>query len=490
MKLNDLLDRLEAAKLLVHRGDRFDNEFIDHLVYDSRKVEAGGLFVAIKGTQADGHLFIEKAVQNGAIAVVCEAMPVEAHTRFPGIAFAQVHDARAALAELSAAFYGDPARQLDMIGITGTNGKTTTAFLVHHLLTMLGQKTGLISTVSYKIGQNDIPATHTTPDALDTARMLRQMVDEGCGACVMEVSSHALEQERVRTIPYRTAVFTNLSQDHLDYHETMEAYFSAKKRLFDGLKPRSVAVYNRDDPAGEGMVADSRAEKLSYGLHPEADIRGEVLENALEGLMLSIEGSARRYNLVGGFNAYNLMAAYGVGKSLGYDGAEIVNELAAASPVPGRFERISVSRGRYVVVDYAHTPDALENVLRTARETRGDSSKLWCLMGCGGDRDASKRPVMGEIAERLADHVIVTSDNPRTEDPAGILDDIKIGFTAPDRAAWIVDRREAIKASADRSAPGDVILIAGKGHEPYQVVGTEKRPFDDREEAIKAFGLE
>ena len=484
----DLIDRLDATGLLVGRAGRFDIEFIDHLAYDSREVGPGGLFIAIKGEQADGHMFIEKAVQNGAIAVACEAMPEGAQTRFPGIAFAQVNDTRAALAELAAEYYDEPAQKLRMIGITGTNGKTTTAFLTHHLLTELGEKAGLISTVEYRVGQKSVPATHTTPDALDTTRMLRKMVDAGCTACVMEVSSHALVQERVRTIPFHTAVFTNLSQDHLDYHGTMEAYLAAKKTLFDGLTEKAYGVYNQDDPAGITMIADTPANTISYGINSDSEVRGVVIDNTIEGLILSIDGLESRYNLVGEFNAYNLMATFGVGRAVGVSQEKIIEALTNASPVPGRFERIRVSQDRFAIIDYAHTPDALENVLRTLRETKNPSAQLWCIMGCGGDRDSAKRPIMGRVAEKHADQVIVTSDNPRTEDPLAIMADIRTGFRDPNRAIWIENRREAIQTSADMSAPGDVVLIAGKGHEPYQVIGTEKRPFDDREEALKAFG--
>lgn len=488
IRLTDLTYRLEGAGLLTGRSGRFDIQCIDHLAYDSRAVGADGLFVAIRGAQADGHLFIEKAVQNGAIAVVCEAMPAEAQTRFPGIAFAQVTNTRAALAEMAATFYGEPARQLHMIGVTGTNGKTTTAFLIHHLFEAMGWKTGLISTVAYRFGDRQEPATHTTPDVLDTMRMLREMADAGCTACVMEVSSHALAQERVRTIPFAAAIFTNFTRDHLDYHGSMAAYLAAKKRLFDELAPDAAAIYNIDDPAGPQMVADCRGRIVSYGCGEAADVRGVVLENTIEGLRLAIDGFVRRFRLVGRFNAYNLMAAYAAGRARGWEADRILDALAGAPPVPGRFERIAVSRRRHVIVDYAHTPDALENVLRTLRETKPEASSVWCVFGCGGDRDATKRPIMGRIAEQWADRVIVTSDNPRTEDPLAIMENIREGFHDPERAHWIADRRQAIRHAAERSDPGDIVLIAGKGHEPYQVIGTTKRPFDDRDEARAAFG--
>ena len=482
--------RLEQAGLLRATHGRFDDNtiLIDHLANDSRKVGPKGLFVAIRGEQADGHLFIDKAVQNEAIAVVCEVMPVEASVRFPGVAFAQVHEARAALAELAAAFYDDPARALDLVGVTGTNGKTTTAHLAYHVLTALGRKTGLLGTIEYRFGGPPEPATHTTPDTLDINRMLRRMADAGCTACAMEVSSHALDQDRVRTLVFEVAIFTNLTRDHLDYHGTFEEYLDAKKRLFDGLPAGATALYNLDDPAGAQMVAETAARTMSYGSAEAADLRLEVLEDGLRGLRLRLDGQERAFRLVGRFNAYNLAAAYGAARALGYAPGETLDALASAPPVPGRFEQFAFDDGSVVIVDYAHTPDALENVLKIIRQTKPEDAALWCLFGCGGDRDATKRPVMGAIAERLADHVIVTADNTRTEAQAQINADIRAGMTHPDDARWIDDRRAAIEAAARLAAPGDVVLVAGKGHEDYQIIGTEKRPFDDREEVKKYFG--
>lgn len=461
---------------------------IERPANDSRKVGPNDVFVAIKGELFDGHLFIEKAVKNGAIAVVCEVMPEEAHVRFPGVAFIQVGNARAALAELAADYYSYPARSLDMIGITGTNGKTTTAFLVHHMLNALGHTSGLISTIEYRIGTQTREATHTTPDTLELNNLLQSMLDQACQACVMEVSSHALSQDRVRAIDYAAGIFTNLTQDHLDYHGTMDAYLEAKKILFDGLGPNSTAIYNQDDPHGNAIVADTAASKLSFGMFTRADIQGFIIKNALHGLELEIEGSARRYKLVGQFNALNLLAAYSTGRALGYERDEILEALEFAPPVPGRFEILKMHNNRYVVIDYAHTPDALENVLQTIRHTMNPDAVLWCIFGCGGDRDAGKRPLMGQIAERFADQIIVTSDNPRTEDPEQIIHDIQKGLQEPENALLITNRREAIQAAASQSSKGDVILIAGKGHETYQVIGTETLPFDDKKEAIQAFG--
>lgn len=485
--LQTLLQRLEQAGLVQKKQGRFDKIAIDHLANDSRKVGPNGLFVAIKGEQADGHLFIDKAVKNGAIAIVCEVMPEHARERFSGITFVRVSNARAALAELGAAFYGDPSRQLRMVGVTGTNGKTTTAFLIHHLLTSLGHKTGLIGTIEIRLGRSALESNLTTPDTLDINRLLRQMADDGCTACAMEVSSHALDQDRVRGIDFDVALFTNLTRDHLDYHPSLQHYLAAKKKLFDQLGPGATALYNIDDPAGPQMVADTPARVRSYGRTPGADLRMEVLENRVEGLRLRIDGHEQTFRLVGLFNAYNLLAAYGAGLALGYAAAEVLDALAVAAPVPGRFEILRFDGGPTVIVDYAHTPDALENVLRTINETKSATAQTWCVFGCGGNRDRSKRRIMGSIAEQYADRVIVTSDNPRTEDPEVIMNDIRRGMSRPAEVFWIVDRREAIREAATRARPGDVVLIAGKGHETYQVVGTEKRHFDDREEARKAF---
>ncbi|ARA93735.1 UDP-N-acetylmuramoyl-L-alanyl-D-glutamate--2,6-diaminopimelate ligase [Rhodothermaceae bacterium RA] len=486
-RLRTLIDPLTRAGLVRTVRGLSDDIVIDHLADDSRKVGPGGLFVAVRGERADGHLFIDKAVQNGAIAIVCEAMPGEASARFPGIAFVQVRDARQALADLAAAFYDHPVRALKMVGVTGTNGKTTTAYLVHHALTALGTTAGLIGTVAYRVGDETIAATHTTPGALALQRLLRGMVTAGCTACAMEVSSHALVQERVRGIPFEVAVFTNLTPEHLDYHGSFQNYLAAKKRLFDGLAPAATALYNADDPSGEAVVAGTSARRLSYGRRPGVDLPVEVLENRIDGLRLRLDGRSRAFRLVGLFNAYNLAAAYGVLRALGHDAGAVLDVLADAPPVPGRFEQISFPSGTTVIVDYAHTPDALENVLQTIRALKPPGATLWCVFGCGGDRDPTKRRTMGSIAERYADRVIVTSDNPRTEDPEAIMNDIRRGMEHPLEARWIVDRREAIRAAAAGVRPGDVVLIAGKGHEPYQIIGTDRIPFDDREEARQSF---
>lgn len=453
---------------------------VDHLAHDSRKIGPNGLFVALRGAQADGHLFIDKAVKNGAIAIVCEAMPAALPA---GIACIRVPDTRIAMAILSATWHHHPSRAMALVGITGTNGKTTTAYLTHHLFAAMGLQAGLLGTIVCRVGGTVLESSMTTPDALDLNALLRRMVEAGCTAAVMEVSSHALDQHRVYGQRFKAGVFTNLTHDHLDYHGSAEAYAQAKKRLFDMLPANAVAVFNTDDPAGPYMVADTPARPISYGQTAEADVRFEILSNTMDGLQLRLDGHACRFQLVGAFNAYNLAAAYTLGIALGHPAETVRAALAQAPAVPGRFERIAEVQSLSVIVDYAHTPDALENVLQTIRQAKPDGATLWCVFGCGGDRDPAKRAAMGRIAERYADQVVVTSDNPRTEDPHQILAHIRAGFTHPEDAAWEVDRRAALQYAAAHAAPGDVVLIAGKGHEAYQVIGTEKHPFDDREEA-------
>ncbi len=484
--------RLREADLLVEtiaglEAPDSDTLEIDGLTDDSRAVTPGGGFVAIRGVDADGHSFIDMAVNNGARLVLCEALPTRARERFPEVMFARVTDTRRALAEGAAALYGDPADELRLVGVTGTNGKTTVAYLVHHLLETLGTTTGLLSTIEVRTGDETVAPDLTTPGPLDLHRRLRRMVDSGCTACAMEVSSHALDQDRVHGLDYEVAIFTNLSVDHLDYHDTPEDYEAAKKKLFDGLGPDATALYNADDEAGSSMVADTDAQVVSYALERAADIEATVVEARIDGLRLRLDGRERDVRLAGRFNASNLAAAYGAGMALGHTPEAVVDALADAPPVPGRFEPLRFEDGTTVIVDYAHTPDALKNVLRAVRDTMLADAALWCVFGCGGDRDPSKRPTMGRIAEQLADHVIVTSDNPRTEAPVSILRDIREGVERPESMRWIVDREEAIQAAADEAAPGDVVVIAGKGHETTQTIGTDTRPFDDREVARRYF---
>lgn len=485
--------RFRTAGLLeetIHGSDAPDPDTltIDHLAEDSRAVEPGGGFVAIRGVDADGHSFIDMAVEKGARLVVCEAVPDRARERYAGAVFARVTDSRVALAEAAAAVYGDPADELRLVGVTGTNGKTTVAYLVYHVLEALGVSTGLLSTIEVRAGTETTEMDLTTPGPLPLHRTLREMVEAGCTACAMEVSSHALDQDRVHGLDYEVALFTNLTVDHLNYHGTPQAYRSAKKKLFDGLEVDATALYNADDEAGPTMVADTDAAVVSFALDRAADLEATVLESRVDGLRLRIDGRERRFRLAGRFNAYNLTAAYGAGRALGYGSEAVLDALADAPPVPGRFEQLRFEDGPTVVVDYAHTPDALEKLLLAVRETLPEGATLWCVFGCGGDRDPSKREAMGRIAEQHADRAIVTSDNPRTEKPEAILDDIRRGVRRPDAMQWIVDREAAIRTVAQAAAPGDVVVIAGKGHETTQTIGTERRPFDDRKMARAYFG--
>jgi UDP-N-acetylmuramoyl-L-alanyl-D-glutamate--2,6-diaminopimelate ligase len=490
-----LRQRLQDAGLLgaVRFGEeapRPNHVQVDHLADDSRKVRVGGGFIAVRGTEADGHAFIDNAIQNGAQLVVCEALPDDARARFPQTLFVRVTNTRRALAELAAEFYGNPADELRVVGVTGTNGKTTVAFLVHHMLDALDEPTGLLSTVEVRTGVVATNATLTTPGPLELHRTFRRMVDDGCTTCAMEVSSHALDQERVHTVDYGVAVFTNLTSDHLDYHESAADYRNAKKRLFDGLAGEATAIVNADDEAAPAMVEDTRAQIMTYGLRTIADVPVRVLESTIDELRLNIDGHERSFRLAGRFNAYNLAAAYGTGRALGYDAEAVLDALSEAPPVPGRFETLRFGDGTTVVVDYAHTPDALENILQAIAATADADATLWCVFGCGGDRDRSKRRVMGTVAEYYADRLLVTSDNPRSEEPEHIMNDIRRGMDRPGEAQWIVDREAAIRAAAEQCAPGDVVLIAGKGHETYQTIGTEKRAFDDRKVAQTYFGAQ
>jgi len=479
--LTRVLQRLEREGLLQTVVGSATARKLTHLTDNSQEVQPRGLFVAVRGERVDGHRFIEQAIERGAVAVVGEFVPEAFAERFPKASFVQVSNSRRALGILATIFHMNPARRLRLIGITGTNGKTTTAFLVYHMLNAIGQETGLIGTVCYRFGRHELPASNTTPGPIELNHLLRRMTGVPCKNCVMEVSSHALEQERVAGLSFSIAVFTNLTRDHLDYHGSFEAYLKAKKKLFDGLTFRATALYNIDDPSGPAMVADTQACCISYGQREDAQLRMRIVGHSLEGLTLNIDGRFQRFPLVGRFNAYNLLAAYGVGRAMGLDPDLLLEALGRVPQIPGRFERFTFEDGTTAIVDYAHTPDALENVLRTIREVMPEGARLWCVFGCGGERDRGKRPMMGAVAERLADCVIVTSDNPRSEDPLQIFEDIRQGMRHPEAALWEVDRARAIEQAAKLCRPGDVVLVAGKGHEAYQIIGTEKIPLDDRQ---------
>ena len=454
------------------------------LQYDSRKVQQGDCFFAIRGTQSDGHDYIDKAVANGAVAIVCEQLPANCAE---GVSYIVVEDSNSAMADIAAAFYGNPSHQLALVGVTGTNGKTTIATLLYDLYRSMGYKVGLISTVVYRIGEREVESTHTTPDAIRLNAMLREMVDMGCDYCFMEVSSHSVVQERIRGLRFRGAIFTNLTHDHLDYHGTFAEYIKAKKRLFDSLDKRSFALTNADDRNGDVMVQNCRAAVSRYSLRQMADFRCKILETHFDGMLLKIDNNEVWVNFLGRFNASNLMAVYGAASLLGADKQELLQGLSSLRSVSGRFEPVRSDDGKVAIVDYAHTPDALENVITTINDIRGEGQRLIVVCGCGGDRDSTKRPEMARIASREADIAILTSDNPRTEDPEKILDQMMEGVEPQAQVLRITDRRQAIRTAVMLARKGDIILVAGKGHENYQIIGREKLHFDDREELRAAF---
>lgn len=456
------------------------------LTYDSRHVNPGDCFFAIRGTQSDGHDYIPMAVERGAAAVVCERCPEEPAA---GVVYVVVGDSSGAMADLAAAFYDFPSRELRLVGITGTNGKTTTVTLLYDLVRGLGYRAGLISTVVYRIDGREIEATHTTPDPIRLNAMMREMVDAGCEYCFMECSSHAIVQERIRGLDFAGGIFSNITHDHLDYHKTFAEYIRAKKLFFDHLPAGAFALTNVDDRNGRVMVQNTAAAVSTYSLREMADFRCKILEMHVDGMLLRIDGQELWTGLLGRFNAYNLLAVYGAAVLLGLDRAEVLRVLSTLHPVSGRFEIVRAANGTVAVVDYAHTPDALENVLRTIEELRQPSQQLLVVCGCGGDRDRTKRPEMAQIAVRYATTAIFTSDNPRHESPEAILDEMVAGLQPGTRYVRITDRAEAIRTAVLMSRPGDLILIAGKGHETCQIIGDVKHHFDDREEVRRAFGL-
>ena len=461
--------------------------------YDSRKVEQGDLFVAMKGSAVDGHRYIEAAVSKGAAAVVVEndAAYPDSFFMHAGVAKIVVGNSRRALAAISANYFGHPASKLTFIGVTGTNGKTTTTFLIKHLIESssptLSGKVGLIGTIEYMIGEKRFPATHTTPESLELQKLFASMVEAKCTHVVMEVSSHSLHQDRVYGIGFAAAVFTNLTQDHLDYHGTMANYLAAKKILFDGLEASSCAITNADDPSGAEIVRDTRASVMTYGTAPTADVAAQGITLSMEGTRFNLryrgEECACSSPLVGRFNVSNMLAACSAGIALGIPVGSMVESIAAMRSVPGRFEKIASPAGWFAVVDYAHTPDALEKCLRTIREVAPHDGPhtVTTVFGAGGDRDTTKRPLMGKIVDALSDVVVVTSDNPRTEQPQAIISDIVAGITRKERLVVEPDRKKAISQALSSAKRGDIVLIAGKGHEDYQILGTTKHHFSDRE---------
>ena len=454
---------------------------------DSRKTKPGVLFVAVKGTTADGHQFIDRAVENGAAVIVYETAPAQMS---PGLVWVQVENSASAAGYIAHNFFGHPSEKMKVVGVTGTNGKTTIATLLFRLFSGLGCTCGLLSTVENHIGDTIVPATHTTPDAVSLNQLLKQMLDAGCTHVFMEVSSHAVHQNRTRGINFAGGVFSNITHDHLDYHKSFDEYIRVKKSFFDSLSSSSFAISNADDKRGGVMLQNTNAKKYFYSLKTLADFKGKIIENSLSGLVMTINDQEVHFRLIGEFNAYNLLAAYGVGICMGEDRHEVLRSLSMLTGAEGRFDYMVSPKEKVItIVDYAHTPDALLNVLATINKLRKGFEKVITVVGCGGDRDKTKRPIMAEAACEHSDKAIFTSDNPRSEDPAQIIRDMEQGLPASAKRKYIsiVDRREAIKTAISLANSDDIVLIAGKGHEKYQEIKGVKYHFDDKEIVREVF---
>lgn len=461
---------------------------ITDVVCDSRLVKPGTLFIAVKGVAVDAHKFIPQVIEAGATAIVCEDMPAQLT---PGVTYVQVENSTIALAYIAGEWYDQPSRRLKLVGVTGTNGKTTTATLLYDLTRLMGYKAGLLSTVKNIVDTKEIPAKQTTPDHLTLNRLLHEMVEAGCEYAFMEVSSHACSQHRIDGLQFAGGIFTNLTRDHLDYHKTVDNYIAAKKSFFDSLPAQAFALVNIDDKVGEVMVQNTKASKYTYSLRTMADYKCRVLEERLDGTSLVINGKDIEVLFTGRFNAYNLLSVYGASVLLGFDPDEVAVKMSMLLPVSGRFQTIHAPQGYTAVVDYAHTPDALVNVLSTVRDVLGNKGNIITVCGCGGNRDAGKRPIMAREAVNRSDKVIFTSDNPRDEDPEEILREMIAGLDADtNNYVKITDRREAIRTACMLAQRGDVVIVAGKGHEDYQEIKGVKHHFDDREELKKIMGIE
>jgi len=480
-KLVNILKNVEVNRIV---GDV--EKTIHAIEPDLRKVQQDDVFVAIKGTQSDGHQYIDKAVAQGATVVVCENLPANPD---PHITWVQVSDSSKALGRMACNFYDNPSEKIKLVGITGTNGKTTTVTLLYRLFESLGYKAGLISTVVYKVHDQSYEATHTTPDALTINRLLAEMVDQGCSYAFMEVSSHSLVQHRTEGLNFAVAIFSNITHDHLDYHGTFDNYIRAKKMLFDSLPAGSYALINLDDRNSRVMVQNTKAQVKTYAMRTMADFMVKVIESHFDGMHLQINGIDMHTPFIGHFNAYNLLAVYATAVLLGVEPTEALTHLSALHDVPGRFQAIRSANGILAIVDYAHTPDALVNVLNTINQLRKGNEQLITVVGAGGNRDKTKRPIMARVCVEQSDRVILTSDNPRNEDPNDIINDMLAGVDTASRkkVLTITNRAEAIRTATLLAKPGDIILLAGKGHETYQEIQGVKHHFDDREEVKRAF---
>lgn len=483
MKLNQLIKDCQPVQTVGEEGRE-----VKSVQIDSRRVQPGDLFVALRGTQVDGHEYIEKAIGQGATAVVCESLPQHVSE---DVTYLVYPDTELAVGPLATACAGNPSQRMKLVGVTGTNGKTTIATVLYNMFRRMGYKCGLCSTVCNYIDGRPIPTECTTPDAVTLNNLLGQMADEGCEYAFMEVSSHSVAQHRIGGLTFAGGIFTNLTRDHLDYHKTFENYRDAKKAFFDALPREAFAVTNADDRNGMVMVQNTRAQVKTYSARGAADFRGRILEESFEGMNLEMDGREVFVQFVGRFNVSNLLAVYATAVLLGVEPDEALVQLSAMKPVNGRFESIRSPKGVTAIVDYAHTPDALVNVLQTINDVLQHRGECWTVCGAGGNRDRGKRPIMAKVAVENSDRVIITSDNPRFEDPQAIIDDMLAGLSEEQRQSVlnIVDRREAIRTACMLAKPGDVILVAGKGHEDYQIVQGVKHHFDDHEAIREAFGL-
>ena len=475
MRLKEIISGISITEVLGNT-----DKDIQGIHIDSRKIEPGHLFVAVRGTQTDGHAYIDKAIEKGASAIVCETLPEDLHE---DIIYIKVENTEDAVGKLATTFYGNPTDKLELIGVTGTNGKTTIATLLYNMFRHFGYKVGLVSTVCNYIDGEAIPTEHTTPDPITLNRLLGRMADEGCRYAFMEVSSHAVAQKRIGGLKFAGGIFTNLTRDHLDYHGTVDNYLKAKKAFFDHLPKTAFALVNADDKNGMVMVQNTRANIRTYSLRSICDFKGKVLEDGFEGMLMDINNVEVNVQFIGRFNASNLLAVYGAACLMGKKPEDVLLALSLLRPVSGRFEAIRSARGYSAIVDYAHTPDALVNVLSTIQEVQNGRGQVITVVGAGGNRDKGKRPLMAQEAVKRSDKVIITSDNPRFEEPQDIINDMLAGLTREDmrKVVSITDRKEAIRTACMMAQPGDAVLVAGKGHENYQDVKGVKYHFDDKE---------
>lgn len=479
MKLEELLKKIPVLEIIGTTGTE-----VSQIVFDSRQAVENSLYVAMKGTLSDGHSFINSAIEKGAKVIVCEEFPERLQDK---VTFIKVADSSKSLGQLASNFYGNPSEKLTLIGITGTNGKTSVATLLYDIFEILGFKSALISTVEYKIAGEIIPSTHTTPDVIRLNQMLAKAVEVGCEYAIMEVSSHGIHQNRTEGLHFKMAGFTNITHDHLDYHKTFAEYLKTKKRFFDELNPEAIAITNIDDKNGSVILQNTKAKKKSYALKTLADYHGKILEGDFNGMLLNFNGKEFWTTLTGNFNVYNLLLAFAMTVECGFEESDILKALSQLKRVKGRFETFKSEGGIFFIVDYAHTPDALDNILDSINQIRTKNERLITVFGCGGDRDHAKRPEMGKIASRKSTLAIITSDNPRTENPEAIIKEIEAGIEPQyfSKYTTIPDRKDAIKMAIKFAEPKDIVLVAGKGHEDYQEINGVKYHFDDKETLLE-----